>query len=69
MNSVIDKCNMQVAISSFNCEVKVGNKNKTAKYYRKKAINLIISQKNAKFASPYFIYRYIAEYVVTPKDF
>jgi hypothetical protein len=48
------KCNMQVAISLLDCGVKVGNKNKTAKCWRKKARNLIISQKKAKFASPYF---------------
>lgn len=46
---------MQVAISLSDYGVKVGNKNKTAKYWRKKAGNLIISQKNAKFASPYYL--------------
>ena len=55
---------MQVAISLLDYGVKVGNKNKTAKYWRKKAINLIISQKNAKFASPYhFIYVYSVVWV------
>ena len=60
---------MRVTISKSDRGVKVGNKNKTAKYWRKKAINLIISQKNAKFASPYsFIYVY-REIWVSGKDF
>ena len=54
-----DKCNLCVATIPCLHSVKVVNKNKTAKSSRKKAINLIISQKNAKFASLYhFIYLY-----------